>query len=328
MKKKIQHYIYSPLVLTILWVVFLLSPLLSIFRRYYVVNSKFFNFHITGLSTIFLVFPIVVSFVVFIILVLWFKRSIDKKITEPQKKTMIFFSVSSLIFLIVARSLIIWEQGNYPNFLYQHLGLTIFQMELMSFVTALELFLFFFLVVFTQSFGKPKQEQKEIIKDQAGNEKYSSFLALAGLSILMILSIFTFVGWTYVYKGPKKGFESVLGVQYKYVYLLATHTPPDVKIIHPPQGEKWPATGNQPVLRYFLFPRTLISGALLNNQEFAQEIGSTYFVEIDPLSNITSWPKIDEKEKTIIFDQSTKIEYKVLEIVFKSVEGTVYKLDF
>src|SRR3990170_2329783 len=247
MRQKLLHAIYEPVVLILLWLSFLLSPLLSVFRLYFVVKSDILNIHIVGLSTLFLYFPFFISSAVLIILIFWFRRFIDKKISETHKKTLRFLSISSVVFLVIARGLLVLEQKNYPNFLYEHFGLTVPQMELMSFVAALELIVFLFMLLYNRSFKLTKQNRQ----------------------------------------GRATG----------------------------------PAIGNQPVLRYFLFPRTLISGALLDNQEFAQQIGIAYFVEIDPLSHLTHWPKIDERNKTIIFDERTEIKYKTIETVFKSDEG-------
>jgi len=312
----------------LLWLSFLLSPLLSVFRLYFVVKSDILNIHIVGLSTLFLYFPFFISSAVLIILIFWFRRFIDKKISETHKKTLRFLSISSVVFLVIARGLLVLEQKNYPNFLYEHFGLTVPQMELMSFVAALELIVFLFMLLYNRSFKLTKQNRQGRATGLAIGEKSSLFLALVGLSGLMILSIYPFVSWARLYGEVKGGFESRIGVHYKYMVFLAENSPPDVKIIHPPQGVKWPAIGNQPVLRYFLFPRTLISGALLDNQEFAQQIGIAYFVEIDPLSHLTHWPKIDERNKTIIFDERTEIKYKTIETVFKSDEGSVYLIYF
>ena len=328
MKEKILRLIHEPSILVFLWFAFLLSPLLSFFRFYFMVKNDILKIHITSLSTLFLYFPFFISTVVFFILIFWFKRFIDKKASGAHQKTLVFLSISSVVFLVIARSLLVLEQRNYPNFLYGHFGLTVSQLETMSFVAALELFVFLFMLAYNRTFKLSKQNRLERNNGRAQMEIYSLILALVGLSGLIILSIYPFVNWSRLYGEVKGGFESRVGVHYKYIVLLAENTPTDVKIIHPPQGEKWPAIGNQPVLRYFLYPRVLISGALLDNQEFAMEIGSAYFVEIDTFSGLTHWPKIDERSKTIIFDESTEIKYKAIDTVFKSDEGSVYLVYF
>src|SRR3989304_140755 len=57
MKEKILRIIYSHVLLVLLWLTFLLSPLLSVFRLYFVVNKAFQNFRIIGLSTLLYYFP-------------------------------------------------------------------------------------------------------------------------------------------------------------------------------------------------------------------------------------------------------------------------------
>jgi hypothetical protein len=144
----------------------------------------------------------------------------------------------------------------------------------------------------------------------------------------MILSLSPLVSRARLLGEVKGGFEGRVGVHYKYIIRLEKNSPTDAAIIHPPQGEKWPAIGNQPVLRYFLYPRTLISGALFNNQDFARQFETAYFVEIDPWSDSTHWPKIDTENKVVIFDEQTEIKYKKIEVVFKSDDGSVYKVYF
>lgn len=327
MKEKILRIIYSHVLLVLLWLTFLLSPLLSVFRLYFVVNKDFQNFRIIGLSTLLYYFPFFISSIVLLIIVLWFKRFIDKKISVLQRKTLIFLSISSVTFLILARFLLALEERNYPNFLYGHFGLTVPQLELMSFVTALELFVFLFMLVYNRSF-KLLRQKSQGASGLARREGYSFLLALTGLSGLIILSLSPFVSWTRLLGEVKGGFESRMGVHYKYIVLLKENSPEDVKVIHPPQGEKWPAIGNQPVLRYFLFPRELISGALLDNQELAEQIKVAYFVEIDPLSDSTHWPIFHEESRVIIFDEKTEIKYERLDAVLKTEDGSVYQVYF
>src|SRR3990170_1501120 len=116
-----RQFIYKPAVLVLLWLAFLLSPLISVFRLYFLVKKDIFNIHIAGLSAFFLYLPFFISF-------------------------------TSLVFLVIARILLVWEEKNYPNFLYSHFGLTVSQVETMSFVVTLELFVFLFLLSYNRSF--------------------------------------------------------------------------------------------------------------------------------------------------------------------------------
>src|SRR3989337_4274681 len=98
-----RQFIYKPAVLVLLWLAFLLSPLISVFRLHFLVKKDIFNIHIAGLSAFFLYLPFLISLMVLIILILWFKRFIDKKIPKTYQKALIFISITSLVFLVIAR---------------------------------------------------------------------------------------------------------------------------------------------------------------------------------------------------------------------------------
>lgn len=288
-----------------------------------------FGLRIRGFSTFLYYFPFIISLVVFLVLLYWFKEFIDKKFSPAHKKTLAGLSFLSILFLVISRLLLDTEYNNYPNFLYEHFGITVSQLEFMSFIAALELLVFVSVLVYGLTF---RMNRVGRWKDQTLNtpklEKASFFLAIAGFSGLLILSAYTFLNWTLLSGEEKGGYETRIGRHYQYLVLLKEHTPIDAQIILPPQGDKWPAIGNQPVARYFLYPRILISGGLLNNQAFAETIKDAYFIEIDPLLVTTHWPIIEDVEKKLIFDEKTEIIYENLETVYESNEGKVYRAFF
>ena len=271
----------------------------------------------------------IISLVVFLVLFYWFKEFIDKEFPLAHKKTLGFLSFLSIIFLIFARILLDLEYNNYPNYLYSLYGITISHLEFMSFIAALELLSFMSLLVYSASFNyKSINKLKRYGFISSKLNRASFFVAILGFSGLLILSANTFLNWNKLSSGEKGGYESRIGRHYKYLVLLTNNTPSDANIIHPPQGDKWPAIGNQPIIRYFLYPRTLISGVILKNQEFASEVQEAYFVEIDKLFEESHWPIIDKFGKTIIFDEDNKIKYTQLEIIYESEDGSVFKILF
>ena len=78
-------------------------------------------------------------------------------------------------------------------------------------------------------------------------------------------------------------------------------TPVNANIVLPPQGIDWPALSNPPVVRYFLYPRNLISAKVVTNNLF-DELGTLYFVLIND-TDIKNWPLLDKEKKTVIFHE-------------------------
>jgi hypothetical protein len=268
---------------------------------------------------------------VLIILALWFKRFVDGRYLDIHKETLVLLSVLTLIFLIIAGILLNREYNNYPNYLYERYGLTLSQLEFMSFVAALELLTFLTIFTYGLKTKVGKIGRTPVLKRQAkesGTERASFFLAIIGLVSMIIFSIRPFFNWPVMLSEAQGGFERKVGVHYKYIKSLAIHVPKDETIIHPPQGNKWPAIGNQPVIRYFLFPRRLVSGALMENQEFAESMNTAYFTEMDVDIDLTHWPEINAKNKFVIFDEKTEIYYQKMDVYFEEGEIVIYKINF
>jgi len=334
--KNLLKIVTKPKFLIITWFIFLLSPLLSVFRYFFVVKNPIFGLHIKGLSTLLFYFPFIISLIVSFVLFYWFKEFIDKEIPRTHKKTLTVLSLLSAVFLIFARILLDMEHNNFPNFLYSNYGITVVQLELMSFIAAIEILICLSILAYSTNFRiNNAGNVKKIVDKRKSHTLRSSkvdraafYLAIAGFSGLLVLSANTFLNWRALSSGEEGGFETRIGRHYKYLDSLTNHTPMKARIIHPPQGDKWPAIGNQPVIRYFLFPRTLISGILLDNQEIATEFKEAYFVEIDPSSQETHWPIIDMFGKTVIFDEKNEVKYNTLETVFESEGISVYKIIF
>lgn len=325
--KKILNFFARPYVLIALWVIFLITPFLSSFRLNYVVEKNLFGLHKVGASSFILYFPFLISGLIFFTLIVWLSAYFNEKLSSNHRRALKFLSLLSAIFLLCSRLLLIQEENSYPNFLYARYGITFSQLELMSFISALQLL--FFLCILLYDFAIDiKKVVRVDVKRASYLEKSSLLLALFGLSCLTMLGVYAVSNLPFTLRDEKKGYESKAGVHYKYIKLMAEHIPEKAKVIHPPQGEKWPAIGNQPLIRFFLFPRTLISGALMNGPELAAEISEAYFTEIDPQDGPSHWPEIYLKDKSIVFDESTKINYKSLKVVFESQEGRVFKVNF
>ncbi|MFZ3301254.1 MAG: hypothetical protein WA152_00900 [Microgenomates group bacterium] len=156
----------------------------------------------------------------------------------------------------------------------------------------------------------------------------SNMIAIVTLCALFTMSTFMFFNINKMIRSSQEGYEDKVGKDYKYLKLLSKHTPSDSLIIHPPQGDLWPAIGNQPVARYFLFPRGLVSGAIILDDSMTIEIRVAYFVEIIGDKDRPTWPIIDNGKNEIIFNNLNSVKFKKLDIIYKSEEGIIYRILF
>lgn len=62
------------------------------------------------------------------------------------------------------------------------------------------------------------------------------------------------------------------GEFYDYMLLIKENTPEDAVVYHPPQVKPWEFEGNQVLLRYFLYPRALVSGSIAASDYEGPEI--------------------------------------------------------
>lgn len=100
---------------------------------------------------------------------------------------------------------------------------------------------------------------------------------------------------------------SVGNLFYTYVLFIKENTPPDSKILIPPQGYPWPQTGNKGYLQYFLYPRYLFNGEEKRPgidlvKEDIDYVLLTWGESNESEYGFTNgWPKFDVKAKKIIY---------------------------
>jgi len=97
--------------------------------------------------------------------------------------------------------------------------------------------------------------------------------------------------------------ESLWGFIVPYFAFVREHTTADAVILHPPQKYPWPETGNQFIVRRFLYPRTLVAPEWGKGEyEWALiEDGSHYIHTVG--NNMAGWPTIIiPTEKVILYE--------------------------
>ena len=231
----------------------------------------------------------------------------NRKQLLNQNKSLLFIFISAVVMLLGNSGLILLENYTYFNFIYSKIGITPFSLEILNYFLLLSCS---FTAVLYLSFYRVKSGLNfRIISIQT--VKISVFIAL----ILFILSksAYPLFNIHKIIRASHMTSEEKFGLQYKYVEVLADSTPKDSVILHPTQGAQWPLIGNQPVIRYFLFPRTLISAGIPDLNSKLAEFDSIYLPII--VDSETAWPLINKETKTVTVEQNVEVMYKDISII-------------
>lgn len=329
MINKILKFVQKPTVLTFFWLSFFFSPALGLVRNYYIKNGGILGLHLRGLPTILYYTPYIIATLVFLIFIIWYTGYLPKNVSKQHSNLLWLSTTLNLIFLLSAFIVINIEYQNYPNYIFEHYGISVSQIEYLTLISGLQITSVagvFLLGLNKKNVNNKHRDLKVPIKENI--DKISITFVVIGISIFVLLSARTFIKLPYYIKESRVNYESKIGPYYKYLDLLAKYTPTDIVVIHPPQSEKWHEIGSQPIIRYFLFPRILVSGALFTNQKFTLNFDTAYFIEIDANIPNKRWPLIDVKNKVIIFDEKNEISYKQLEIDSEHQGIRIYKINF
>lgn len=312
---KIKSIIYSSKFILILWFSYLASPLISVVRFNYILkNSDSFLFIIRAFFSLaqrffFVGFALMVLALAF----LWFGNFLNGKIDRKRFLVFLTLLTTSLIYNVFSSLLLGLERSHYANYLYSQYGLLPSQLEFISTVNVLVIGLSasFIFIKTAQLAGR----QNTAVRRRG--LRHDSFIQIQKLVFMlgfMLLAIFTFqtlVSLPQLIVDARQGYQQKLGRHYIYIEALKK-VPQDSVVIHPPQGSEWPAVGNQPVLRYFLYPRTLISGALLENNDALGSIDKAYFVFIPEDGHAPDWPAFNFDKNTVIFNGKDYVSYSKL----------------
>ena len=338
---RLEKIIKQPMTLLVTWAAFLLSPLLTVLRIEYIKGNINLNFSIHGMSTVLLYLPLFLSFLAFVIFTSWYDDFLKSKLRKAQYVVIFLITIASLMFILSSAKLINLEKTFYPNYVYEHYGIILTHLSIMSFIAGYQIITSLILIINKLSNLTSSNTSKSIYDKNIGlfknryiikpyvsgtfRGKTSFFLCVVGFLTLIMAAFYPFINWSKLVVESHESYEAKVGSRHKYLDALATDAPEDSTIIHPPQGDNWPAIGNQPLIRFFLFPRPLVSGALFVDQEFAGQFESAYFTKI---IDKVSWPIIDLTRKVIVFDETTEIFYKSLSVSSMSNGVEINKITF
>ena len=296
-------------IVVMVWIAFLLSPFLSyifqIFSLRFIANRT----HI-------------ITFVSFLVIAGFraaysYSHKMGYKEIFTQAPLIFLTGVSSLL---INRYLVSLEAKEYSNFLYSNWGIQVSQLNFISRIAGWGVMVSLGVLLARsdlKSFSPIKffkiQEMMKILS-------YFGLLLLSYFSIKTVENFKGIKGWA------QSSYENKLGKQYRLTEYLVKYTPEDSKIIIPPQGDIWPTIGNQPIVRFFVFPRTLISGSIITTEDFTQRVGEAYFLRITQEEDI--WPEIYFDQRKISFDSNNLVDYQTIELVYRDPTVEVYKIKF
>jgi len=216
------------------------------------------------------------------------------------------------LLIIIANILLVnINKANYPNYLYSQFGIIPEHLIAISYFLVVMLTFDILITIYS--------------KQSARKLNYLDIVRILGIIILFCYSVIGIKNFNNIKEWALSSYENKLGKQYNYYEYLIKYTPESSTIVHPTQSDVWATIGNQPINRYFLFPRKLISGYYFNNSEFAHTVGEIYLVTISD-EHGNKWPLF--KEGTISLNGTNFIIYKNLERLFSEGVIQVIKVNF
>jgi hypothetical protein len=260
-----------------------------------------------------------------ILLAYWIWKYLKAQVKNKNKIPFNIIGISSIFMFYFSNHLLKLYNIYYSNYLYSTYGLTVSSINLVSKISFYLLFLYVLYIL------SEKREIIDMLIKESGlvlplksNKEVFSFLAILVLLAYAFLPFIMFNSYLSLVKLPYARFFE----HFDYIEELE-RVPENAKVILPVQGPDWPAIGNLPVSRYFLFPRELVSSIYLTNQNVAQGLGDLYFINLPTRANNGSfWPNIDEASKQVVFKEGIALNYRTLEIFYSSSQITIYHIIF
>lgn len=318
---------FQPIFLIIFWMLFLSTPLAGSLKYFYITRFDggvtFIRKSLSLAEKLWIVLLILFA----IAFGAWIRRYLSARSRRQDSIVISVIGISAVIAFLASTHFLHLESINYPNYIYSTFGLKISHLDVIStaslFVAVLCVFLPFI------KMQKLKRGKKQVLKQNflRGLLNPVRAIFLVGLVILIWQALSPFRYWEAYVGYSAQTYESKFE-QFEYINKLSIHVPATEKIILPVQSSVWPAISNPPVVRYFLFPRELVSSSIIENQQNVQEISSAYFVELGLENDKKHWPDIDQESKVVSFNGEDKINYTSLELVSGNNGINIYFIVF
>lgn len=321
MVNKVIKVIGHPIILLFAWFSYLTTLLMSLGRFKYLSGDMGESRLLSIFFSIGWKISSIVGIVFVLVLVAWVYFYIRGESTVKNKISFFIVGLTSVITFFVSASLVNQENVNFGNYLYSLYGITKESFELLSQISLITTFLYSaFLFNEFDTLNKKKK-----VKNRFGISN-KIFLVIPFLGILAWYSLqslikagdyLSYADFTY-----SDEFEN-----YKSIARLDEIVPENGVVIIPVQGIDWPDISNAPVVRYFLFPRTIVSTSDLMNQEKAMKLGEAYFISLNKGNNLF-WPIINKEKEVVHFMTNNPLSYSDLTVVDDKNGMVIYKIVF
>jgi len=328
MKTNVAKIIFNPLVIVIVWILFMATPFAGLVRHFLFLSSVEISHSLLGIFNVIQRSYFWLLMLINLLIVYTWYRNLSQPhlINKKHYYSLVFVIILAVINEITVRSILYLDIKYYGNYIYSNFGILPSQLQLSSIVNylAISIIIAFFISIFEINNKKSKNTHKRI------NVRFNKTILVEVFAFLTIvyLSTYPFLNFSVIIKDAYQNYSQRIGSDYVYIDSLVKLVPENGVIIHPPQSSEWPLVGNQPVIRYFLYPRILVSGKLINTQKFADRFSSAYFVLIDKTHYAPGWPLINFDKKEISFDINNSVNYLNIEKIGEYLGKIVYKIKF
>ncbi len=218
------------------------------------------------------------------------------------------FSVTLPIFFLSLFLLGYLEEANYPNYVFSKFHIDFLNIPLLISYN----FYLLLIILLKQEMDFKKLKIKSVTSRIILG---TTFFLLSLYLINNISSVLSLVkrNVSYSLSNTKATYDEKMiekmGFFYEYMQFIKAHTPEDAVIHKPPKLDPWHMTGNAGLVRYFLYPRKLVSTGdqyILSESDYDyMMISKGFFNQAGDWGH--GWPKVPvEAEKILYIDPDTK----------------------
>lgn len=330
MIKNISKIFGNNITLILAWFFYAISPLVEMVRyKFYFWFFSENNYFLLLLKIGIKVYLWVFLVINLLIMIVWYKNIIKANYLKSKHYiTLVLVALMTILLEIFIRIVLFVDQSHYPNYIFSTYGIKSDFLNIMSVVNYL-----FVAIIVAILVSIYERKIKTVVKKEEGvHDKkinllnINTIINIFSIVVLSFMSVYPFVSIPIFFSESRQTYDQRIGREYIYIEALVKLTPVDSVVIHPPQSVEWPLFGNQPINRYFLFPRTLISGKLVNSPEYLDKFNEVYFVLVDQTDMSPVWPQIINNKKKIIFDMYNEVSFSKIELIGQFSDKKVYKL--
>lgn len=299
--------------LPVLWLTYLLSFFAGVVRYFYILNPAAALPVLGKLSNAFWHFSSFLLLIYALYLAIYIWDYAQNRRMGKGRQLFYIVGVLSVITFFLANYLLGLELSNYGNYLYSSYGITKDSVFWLSNISLITMIIFGWFIYFNRK-SLP-------VKNTRSNNKAVGYLVLG---VLVWYSLFSVVKVSDYIWYARFDYSWVFE-NYNAIMELKSAVPEHGVVIIPIQSSNWPDISNGPIIRYFLFPRTIVSSSYLTNQERTHNFKEVYFIELSKKNQI--WPIINDKSHTVNFGVSD-LPYLELNKVDNNIDGQVFRVVF